>query len=68
MPTDTVAPRVIAYTAIGLIAGVFAGFFGVGGGITSGSETIDEIHEVGVKADALLRVLGATPNLFLSAE
>ena len=41
---------------------------GVGGGITSGSETLDEIHEVGVKADALLRVLGATPNLFLSAE
>jgi anthranilate/para-aminobenzoate synthase component I len=41
---------------------------GVGGGITSGSVAIDEIHEVGVKADALLRVLGATPNLFLSAE
>ncbi len=33
MPTETVAPRVFAYTAIGLIAGVFAGFFGVGGGI-----------------------------------
>lgn len=33
MPTEPVAPRVLAYTAIGLIAGVFAGFFGVGGGI-----------------------------------
>lgn len=41
---------------------------GVGGGITAGSRVIDEIHEVGVKADALLRVLGASPNLFLSAE
>lgn len=41
---------------------------GVGGGITAGSVVIDEIHEVGVKADALLRVLGASPNLFLSAE
>ena len=33
MPNEPVAPRVIAYTVIGLIAGVFAGFFGVGGGI-----------------------------------
>lgn len=33
MPSETVAPRVVAYTVIGLIAGVFAGFFGVGGGI-----------------------------------
>lgn len=33
MPTEPVAPRVLAYTVIGLIAGVFAGFFGVGGGI-----------------------------------
>ena len=41
---------------------------GVGGGITSGSDPLAEIHEVGVKADALLRVLGATPNEFLSAE
>lgn len=41
---------------------------GVGGGITAGSVAIDEIHEVGVKADALLRVLGAGPNDFLSAE
>ena len=41
---------------------------GVGGGITAGSVVIDEIHEVGVKADALLRVLGASPNLYLSAE
>jgi anthranilate/para-aminobenzoate synthase component I len=41
---------------------------GVGGGITAGSNVLDEVHEVGVKADALLRVLGASPNLFLSAE
>ena len=41
---------------------------GVGGGITAGSVVLDEVHEVGVKADALLRVLGASPNLFLSAE
>jgi len=33
VPNEPVAPRVIAYTVIGLIAGVFAGFFGVGGGI-----------------------------------
>jgi uncharacterized membrane protein YfcA len=33
VPTEPVAPRVLAYTVIGLIAGVFAGFFGVGGGI-----------------------------------
>ncbi|MFM6968550.1 MAG: anthranilate synthase component I family protein [Microbacteriaceae bacterium] len=41
---------------------------GVGGGITSGSDPLSEIREVGVKADALLRVLGASPNDFLSAE
>jgi uncharacterized membrane protein YfcA len=33
VPNEPVAPRVLAYTVIGLIAGVFAGFFGVGGGI-----------------------------------
>ncbi len=33
MPAETSAPRVLAYSAIGLIAGLFAGFFGVGGGI-----------------------------------
>jgi len=33
VPTETVAPRIVSYTAIGLIAGIFAGFFGVGGGI-----------------------------------
>ena len=33
MPTETVAPHIVSYTAIGLIAGIFAGFFGVGGGI-----------------------------------
>jgi anthranilate synthase component 1 len=41
---------------------------GVGGGITAGSDPLAEIREVGVKADALLRVLGASPNSFLSAE
>jgi uncharacterized membrane protein YfcA len=33
VPNEPVAPRVLAYPVIGLIAGVFAGFFGVGGGI-----------------------------------
>jgi len=33
VPTETVAPHIVSYTAIGLIAGIFAGFFGVGGGI-----------------------------------
>jgi anthranilate synthase component 1 len=41
---------------------------GVGGGITSGSRPADEIAEVGVKAAALLSVLGATPNLYLGTE
>ena len=41
---------------------------GVGGGITSGSTVLAEVREVGVKADALLRVLGASPNLYLAAE
>lgn len=41
---------------------------GVGGGITADSVPIDEVHEVGVKADALLRVLGAGPNVYLHAE
>ena len=41
---------------------------GVGGGITAGSDPRAEIREVGVKADALLRVLGASPNSYLSAE
>jgi anthranilate synthase component 1 len=41
---------------------------GVGGGITSGSVPADEIAEVGVKAAALLAVLGATPNPYLGTE
>jgi anthranilate/para-aminobenzoate synthase component I len=32
---------------------------GVGGGITAGSETKNEILEVGIKAQAFLRALGA---------
>jgi para-aminobenzoate synthetase component 1 len=41
---------------------------GVGGGITSGSRADEEIAEVGVKAAALLAVLGATPNPYLGTE
>lgn len=33
MPTETTAPRALTYTGIGLLAGLLAGFFGVGGGI-----------------------------------
>ena len=33
MPTETVAPRALTFTVIGLLAGLLAGFFGVGGGI-----------------------------------
>ena len=33
MPTETVAPRALTFTVIGLLAGILAGFFGVGGGI-----------------------------------
>jgi anthranilate synthase component 1 len=41
---------------------------GVGGGITSGSRADEEIAEVGIKAAALLTVLGATPNPYLGTE
>jgi anthranilate/para-aminobenzoate synthase component I len=41
---------------------------GVGGGITSGSVVAEEIAEVGVKAAALLGVLGASPNPYLYTE
>ena len=58
----------LAMTIRSIIVDEKGATIGVGGGITSGSVAIDEIHEVGVKADALLRVLGASPNLFLSAE
>lgn len=33
MPSETVQPRVVSFTIIGLVAGTFAGFFGVGGGL-----------------------------------
>ena len=33
MPAETVAPRASTFTVIGLLAGLLAGFFGVGGGI-----------------------------------
>ena len=33
MPAETVAPRALTFTVIGLLAGLLAGFFGVGGGI-----------------------------------
>lgn len=41
---------------------------GVGGGITSGSIVDQEIAEVGIKAAALLGVLGASPNPYLYTE
>ena len=41
---------------------------GVGGGITSGSVSDQEIAEVGVKAAAMLGVLGASPNPYLYTE
>ncbi len=41
---------------------------GVGGGITSGSIPDQEIAEVGVKAAAMLGVLGASPNPYLCTE
>lgn len=41
---------------------------GVGGGITADSIPDAEITEVGVKAAALLRVLGASPNPYLYTE
>jgi anthranilate synthase component 1 len=41
---------------------------GVGGGITSGSVLDQEIAEVGVKAAAMLGVLGASPNPYLYTE
>lgn len=33
MPNETVAPRIATFALIGLLAGLFAGFFGVGGGL-----------------------------------
>ena len=33
MPNDITAPRTLTFAVIGLVAGLFAGFFGVGGGI-----------------------------------
>jgi len=33
VPAETVAPRALTFTVIGLFAGLLAGFFGVGGGI-----------------------------------
>ena len=39
---------------------------GVGGGITSDSVPLNEVREVGLKANALLTALGAEPNPFLA--
>lgn len=58
----------LAMTIRSIVIDDYGATLGVGGGITAGSVPIDEIHEVGVKAEAMLRVLGATPNLFLSAQ
>lgn len=33
MPNETTPPRILTFVLIGLLAGLFAGFFGVGGGI-----------------------------------
>lgn len=58
----------LAMTIRSIIVDPVGAIIGAGGGITASSVPLDEIHEVGVKADALLRVLGASPNLYLSAE
>jgi anthranilate/para-aminobenzoate synthase component I len=58
----------LAMTIRSIIVDVDGAHIGVGGGITSGSIVADEITEVGIKAAAMLRVLGATPNPYLYTE
>lgn len=58
----------LAMTIRSIIVTRDGAFIGVGGGITSGSVAAEEIAEVGVKAAALLAVLGASPNRYLGTE
>jgi anthranilate/para-aminobenzoate synthase component I len=58
----------LAMTIRSIIVDADGAHIGVGGGITSGSIVADEITEVGIKAAAMLRVLGATPNPYLYTE
>ena len=58
----------LAMTIRSIILDDSGAHIGVGGGITAGSVVDEEIAEVGVKASALLGVLGATPNPYLDRE
>ena len=58
----------LAMTIRSIILDGTGAHIGVGGGITSGSIADDEIAEVGVKAAAMLGVLGASPNPYLYTE
>lgn len=58
----------LAMTIRSIIIDEAGAHIGVGGGITAGSIVGEEIAEVGVKASALLGVLGATPNPYLDRE
>jgi anthranilate/para-aminobenzoate synthase component I len=58
----------LAMTIRSIILDETGAHIGVGGGITSGSIAEQEVAEVGVKAAAMLGVLGATPNPYLYTE
>ena len=58
----------LAMTIRSIIIDDSGAHIGVGGGITSGSVADQEIAEVGVKAAAMLGVLGASPNPYLYTE
>lgn len=58
----------LAMTIRSIVVDPDGAHIGVGGGITSGSRADEEIAEVGVKAAALLAVLGASPNPYLDTE
>jgi para-aminobenzoate synthetase component 1 len=58
----------LAMTIRSIVVDPNGAHIGVGGGITSGSRVDEEIAEVGVKAAALLAVLGASPNPYLDTE
>jgi anthranilate synthase component 1 len=58
----------LAMTIRSIVIDSAGAHIGVGGGITSGSIADQEIAEVGVKAAAMLGVLGASPNPFLYTE
>jgi anthranilate/para-aminobenzoate synthase component I len=58
----------LAMTIRSIVVDDSGAHIGVGGGITSGSVPDQEIAEVGVKAAAMLAVLGASPNPYLYTE